>query len=278
MPAEAWSPNCLCKPCDGLGYGVQGLGILCACFLVAWKVRDARRAVRRREVVGALPREYYLARSRMERFNVAEELRQMRSAEARRHYDSLTIPPLGLVERKCPYGAPLPVKKSRPKKANLQAMPLSQSQPILPSAGEAKKRFPGLLLLDIPYDPTTLPNEHDDRIRAIDGQIAEKELFLEKSDSEAAQRMRQSFSAKAPDFKFDHVPDGTISENASQARGGTVSLQADARKCTMPVLSSKSRAPRGHRLRQGPKSWKAFEGGKNFWKQGLRHVAQHVVL
>ncbi|OLP76698.1 hypothetical protein AK812_SmicGene43335, partial [Symbiodinium microadriaticum] len=33
--------------------------------------------------------------SRMERFNVAEELRQLRPAEARRHYDSLMIPPLG---------------------------------------------------------------------------------------------------------------------------------------------------------------------------------------
>ena len=99
-------------------------------------------------------------------------------------------------------------------------MPLSQSQPILPSTREAKKRYPGLLLLDIPYDPTTFPNEHDERIRAIDGQIAEKEHFLEKSDSEAEKRMRQSFSAKAPDFKFDHVPDGTISENASQAGGG----------------------------------------------------------
>ena len=147
---------------------------------------------------------------------VPEELRHMHSAEARRHYDSLTIPPLGLVERKCPYGAPLPTKK-RPKKANSQAMQSSQSQPVLPSAEDPRKRYPGLVLLDIPYDPTTFPNEHDHRIRALDGQILEKEVFLEKSDSEAAQRMRQSFSAKAPSFNFDHAPDGTVSENASQA-------------------------------------------------------------
>ena len=208
---------------------------------------DASRPVRhkKREVVEALPREYYLARSRMERFDVMEELRQMHSAEARRHNDSLTIPPLGLVERKCPYGAPLPVKKSRPKKANLQlqtALQASHSQPVLPSTENpqnAKKKYPGLILLEIPYDPTTFPNEHDERIRAIDGQIADKELSLERSDSEGALRMRQSFSAKAPEFHFDHLPDGTISESTSQAGDG----RGTAVREVFPEYSLNTRCP-----------------------------------
>ena len=35
-------------------------------------------------------------------------------------------------------------------------------------------RIPGVQLLEIPYDPTTLSNEHDERINALDSQIAEK--------------------------------------------------------------------------------------------------------
>ena len=112
----------------------------------------------------------------------------MHSAEARRHFDGLTIPPVRLVERKCPYGAPLPVKRLRPKKAELQALHGSHSQPALPSTEDARKKYPGLVLMDIPYDPTTLPSEHDHRIQALDGQIAEKELFLEKCENEAEQR------------------------------------------------------------------------------------------
>mmetsp|Transcript_2592 Transcript_2592/g.4425 ORF Transcript_2592/g.4425 Transcript_2592/m.4425 type:complete len:224 (-) Transcript_2592:43-714(-) len=176
----------------------------------AEECHDKARSHKKREVVEALPREYYLARSRMERFDITQELRRMHTAEARRHHDTLATAPLGLVERKCPYGAPLP-KKPRPKKAiQMQA---SQSQPILQ---EPTKKYPGLILMDLPFDPTTFPNEHSHRIQALDGKIAEKEHFLEKSDSEAALRMQRSFGVHAPSFNYDHAPEGTISENTSQ--------------------------------------------------------------
>lgn len=37
-------------------------------------------------------------------------------------------------------------------------------------------RIPGLQLLEIPGDPTTLPSEHAERINALESQIAEKDV------------------------------------------------------------------------------------------------------
>ena len=37
-------------------------------------------------------------------------------------------------------------------------------------------RIPGLQLLEIPGDPTTLPSEHAERINVLESQIAEKDV------------------------------------------------------------------------------------------------------
>eukprot|EP00913_Durusdinium_trenchii_P033873 g31709.t1 len=62
---------------------------------------------KRTRVVEALP-PYDLAKSKLVNFDLFGELRRAHADEARRHYACLTTPNVGLVERKCPYGAPLP--------------------------------------------------------------------------------------------------------------------------------------------------------------------------
>lgn len=159
-------------------------------------------------VVEALP-PYDLAKSKLVNFDLLGELRRAHADEARRHYASLTTPNVGLVERKCPYGAPLP-QKIRKTKSKTK---MTQSLPELPCAEEKPKprRIPGVQLLEIPYDPTTLSNEHAERINALDSQIAEKELSLEKS----GRSLPRSFSL-TPSFDFDQLPKGQSSEAKTQ--------------------------------------------------------------
>lgn len=48
---------------------------------------------------------------------------------------------------------------------------VERGNPVIPSG----LRIPGVQLLEIPYDPTTLPSEHVERIHALDAKIAEKD-------------------------------------------------------------------------------------------------------
>ncbi|CAK9041675.1 Hypothetical protein (Fragment) [Durusdinium trenchii] len=159
---------------------------------------------KRTRVVEALP-PYDLAKSKLVNFDLFGELRRAHADEARRHYACLTTPNVGLVERKCPYGAPLPKKTSKTK---LMSKSLPQLPSLEPSAEVPKpKRIPGLQLLEIPYDPTTFPSEHAERINLLESQIAEKELSLENPP------LRK---VNGPSFDFDHLPQGQSSEARMQ--------------------------------------------------------------
>lgn len=51
---------------------------------------------------------------------------------------------------------------------------IKHMDPKWPRGCLGRFRIPGVQLLEIPYDPTTLSNEHAERINALDSQIAEK--------------------------------------------------------------------------------------------------------
>eukprot|EP00434_Breviolum_minutum_P002967 symbB.v1.2.002606.t1/scaffold135.1/size305288/26 len=155
---------------------------------------------KRPPVVEALP-PYELAKSKLVNFDLLGELRRAHADEARRHYACLTTPNVGLVERKCPYGAPLPQKIRTKSTAKM-----SQSLPELPPPEKPKKRrIPGLQLLEIPGDPTTLPSEHAERINVLESQIAEKELSL--ATGSLPRRILST-----PTLDFDQLPKGQSSE------------------------------------------------------------------
>ncbi|CAJ1403288.1 unnamed protein product [Effrenium voratum] len=168
----------------------------------------------KREVVEALPPHDYLAKSKLFSFDLTGELQKVHAAEARRHLACLTTPPVGLVERKCPYGAPL--------KRKVRKVAVSQSQPVLLPLPEAEqpKRVPGLVLMEIPKDPTSLPSEHAERISHLESKIAEKELqelqLQDRRPERLAKLAKLARSASGVDFGFDRLPEGLASEAKTQ--------------------------------------------------------------
>eukprot|EP00931_Biecheleriopsis_adriatica_P062377 TRINITY_DN37578_c0_g1_i1.p1 TRINITY_DN37578_c0_g1~~TRINITY_DN37578_c0_g1_i1.p1 ORF type:complete len:292 (+),score=62.28 TRINITY_DN37578_c0_g1_i1:81-878(+) len=171
-----------------------------------------------RELVEALPALEHLSRPRLERLDMQRELDAYQAAEDKRYSKSLVTAPLGMVERKCPYGAPLPDSTSglmlrrRADRAALLRAQAAAEEMEKKKAQEPKKR-PGIQPIEIPYDPTTLHNEHEARGAYLDTQIVKQQEYV-RSRSEAT---LQNFEVKAPEFHFDHLPPGVeISEAQSQ--------------------------------------------------------------
>jgi len=168
-----------------------------------------------RQIVEALPGQEHLARSRLERISLREELDKVASAEEERHHHDLVFAPVPMVERKCPYGAPLPQNDSGlmlRRRADRAALIRSQNAAAAMEE-EAKKKpkekkWPGLLLLEIPNDPTLMPNEHEERKHWYANEIAKKESFIQQSRQEALMRLEQSVEVKPPSFNWDHLPEG----------------------------------------------------------------------
>eukprot|EP00930_Biecheleria_cincta_P068833 TRINITY_DN5665_c0_g1_i2.p1 TRINITY_DN5665_c0_g1~~TRINITY_DN5665_c0_g1_i2.p1 ORF type:complete len:271 (+),score=52.30 TRINITY_DN5665_c0_g1_i2:105-917(+) len=178
-----------------------------------------------RELVEAIPKEDHLARTCVERVDLRQELIRVKEGEADRHDWSMNTAPIGLVQRKCPYGAPLPqndtglmLRRRADRVAELRKQAPAEAGRKAEEAKAKQKRYPGLQPLDIPYDPTTLYNEHKARGEYLDSQIALQREKIIRAKSEATLRLEQSGGeVKAPPIHYDHLPPGTdITEAQAQ--------------------------------------------------------------
>lgn len=187
--------------------------------------RSSRKKSRHpRELVEAIPALEHLARTKVERVDLRQELDKVKIGEEDRHDWSMSTAPIGLVQRKCPYGAPLPqsqtglmLRRRADRAAELRREAAMEATRQAEESKAKVKKYPGLQPLDIPYDPTTLFNEHKARGEYLDSQIALQRENLVRAKSEATLRLEQGVEFKAPPVHYDHLPPGTdITEAQSQ--------------------------------------------------------------
>lgn len=188
--------------------------------------KGGRSSRRKRDIVEALPSQEHLARSRLERLDLWQEVRGVRGFEDERFRSSLTRahPPSAAMQS--PLGAPPPGLSRRPTPGALSPPRTSASR--LPTAAggaqgseEAPKKRPGILMMEIPQDPTTFPNEHIARHAAIGNAIEAQQHRLQASRSESALLKLRGADADftPPQFKWDRLPTANslgISEQQSQ--------------------------------------------------------------
>lgn len=182
------------------------------------------RMPQHREICEPIPREAHLARSYLVRHtgDLLQELKEVKTREAARHRLQLRSAAPPLVERKSPLGAPPPSPPIRRLRRHSSASRLEGLRPekpgLTPPAAEAARpRRPGLLLMELPQDPTLLANEHADRSKAIEHAIARQEDFLAECKREAEARQRLGVEASAPAFNWDHQPQvPVVSESQAQ--------------------------------------------------------------
>lgn len=193
---------------------------------VSGRRRSSRKKSRHpRELVEAIPKEDHLARTIVERVDLRQELKRVKDGEADKHYWNMNTAPIGIVQRKCPYGAPLPqsdaglmLRRRADRVAELRREAAAEMGRNAEEAKAKQKKFPGLQPMDINYDPTTLFNEHKARGEYLDTQIALQRENMIRAKSEAALRLEQTGGeVKAPPIHYDHLPPGTdITEAQAQ--------------------------------------------------------------
>jgi len=183
--------------------------------------RSSRKKSRHpRELVEAIPALDHLARTKVERLDLREELDRVTLAEKDRHDMSMSTAPVGMPERKCPFGAPLPqsqtglmLRRRADKAAELRKEAAMEASRKAEEAKAKVKKYPGLQPQDIPYDPSTLFNEHKARAAYLDSQITLQQENLFRSSL----RLEQGVQFKDPPIRYDHLPPGPeITEAQSQ--------------------------------------------------------------
>ncbi|CAE8732547.1 unnamed protein product [Polarella glacialis] len=167
----------------------------------------------RREIVEAIPNLDHLARKHLGRLDLSTELQVIREEEEDRHRHSLVPAPKVSAARTGPLGPPPPADKRALRLRRLahsysELSPVKEDQAASPNK---PKKWPGLLLMEIPKDPTKMPNEHSHRRDELDQKIA----TIHHSLSDPA--LRPLSEMKAQTFNYDHASEGWgISEAQSQ--------------------------------------------------------------
>jgi len=162
--------------------------------------------------VEALPKEFHLSRSHLDKFDLLGELRGIKGSEDCRHRSYLLTGDPPKFERKSfnPLGAPPPGESRHQTPGGPWAQATSSARPAtgVESKEEAPKRRSGPKAMELQSDPTELPNEYVQRYNLIEAAITAQKKHLDacRSDSALLKLQGPAMDWSPPSMKWDRLP------------------------------------------------------------------------